>query len=97
MPDPDEKPPREWVAAGAWPDGELRDEAPIEAPLARHVALQLRAVLDAHAAEVLPRPLRDRADAIVGGTSWPDVFLLLELEDALGCRLWPDDVKALGR
>lgn len=85
-------PPRGYLAAGDWPDGELVVEAPPGAEYALHISRVLRDAL----AERSQTDVAERADLsrstlhdIVHGRTWPDVVTLAKLESTLHVRLWP--------
>jgi hypothetical protein len=90
-------PPYSYLERGAWPDGQLRDDAPPSAHIAQALA---RRLLDA----MRESGLSDRAVAILAGCSHPtigrilngtgltDVRTIFSLEVALQTSLWPHDL-----
>lgn len=91
--------PRDFVAAGDYPDAELAADAPVAAVYAQRIAVRLRDAL----AGGNRTAVADRADVsrtalhdIVTGRTFPDVVTLAKLEEVLGVRLWPDPPRRRG-
>lgn len=92
--------PRECVVDGAWPFGELRDDAPPSAAAAQRLVVLLREHMQKPS---LPVPWSARALAAeagvapatvtntLNGVSWCDIDTLARLEQALGASLWDHD------
>lgn len=89
-------PPREYLAAGEWPDGRLKKSAPVAAQYALEVSRRLRAATEdrplaavAEEAAIARSTLYD----LLQGRTWADLQSLAKLETVLGHRLWPDLVR----
>lgn len=79
------------MAAGDWPDGELRADAPYEVRVVLGISRRLR---DAIGGRGL-RSVAVDADVSIGaishllnGKTWGDVVTVARLEQALGVSLW---------
>lgn len=88
-------PPREYLAAGDWPDGRLKTNAPVAAHYALEVSRRLREATDgrplaavAEEAAIARSTLYD----LLQGRTWADLQSLAKLESVLGRRLWPNFV-----
>ena len=86
--------PNSYIAAGRWPGGPLRHNAPPEAHLARAMSLRLRT---AAASWVLTELARTAGISeavlynVLNGSTWGDVVTVARLERALGMTLWGDE------
>lgn len=85
--------PRDYMARGSWPHGELVPGAPVAAHYARWISARLEQLLQGRSqTEVASRAdlARSTVNDIVAGRTWPDIVSLSKLEGVLGARLWPD-------
>lgn len=84
--------PRDWLAAGTWPDGSFNHDAPEDVAVAVAIARALQEALEdrnksrvASDAGIQRSTLYD----ILDGRSWPDTATLAKLERELDRGLWP--------
>ena len=91
--------PRDYIAQGAeWPEGPLKPTAPIEAHLARGIAIKTKRYIEdrfpkskdipdyriAGKVEISPQTLSN----LLNGNTWPDLSTIARLERYLRRRLW---------
>ncbi|MEU0693850.1 helix-turn-helix transcriptional regulator [Streptomyces niveus] len=86
--------PASYLAEGAWPDGQLRADAPVSAVYARAFALRLREVieergLNPYAVERITGVSRRTVERTLKGQVLPDFGAVARLETELGADLWP--------
>lgn len=86
--------PVSYLAAGAWPSGQLVADAPPSASAAQHVARELhRAMTQTRVGQRALATATGVAHTTIGrilaGTVWCDIGTLASLEHALGRTLWP--------
>lgn len=86
------KPPREWLIEGTWPEGAFDPEAPDAVAHAVAVSVALAAALRgknkkavAEEADIVRSTLYD----ILAGNTWADMVTLAKLEACLDATLWP--------
>lgn len=86
------RPPKEWLIAGSWPDGEFDPDAPEVVAHAVAVSVALSTALAgrnkseiATAADIRRSTLYD----ILAGNTWADMVTLAKLESCLETALWP--------
>ena len=86
-------PPAEHLAAGLWPDGTPRTDAPLAVAYAQEIATRLQEALeDRTISDVASQAslARSTIHDLLTGRTWPDIVTLAKLEYELGTRLWPD-------
>ena len=89
--------PNEYLVArdkGKWPDGRLTRTAPPEARLMQALAKRLKAAKGNRTLrkmEDLYGVNRSSLNAILRGTSWPNVPIIIRLETQLDIDLWGDE------
>ncbi|GAA1894294.1 helix-turn-helix domain-containing protein [Streptantibioticus ferralitis] len=86
--------PASYLAEGQWPDGRLRDDAPVSAVYAQAFTRQLRAVigergLNPFAIERTCGVSRRTIERTLKGRTLPDFGAIARLEAALKVDLWP--------
>lgn len=88
-------PPREYLATGEWPDGALRDDAPVSAVYGREFSLRLRRALAAKGdpslrdVERQAGVSRKTVERVLRGEVLPDFGAMARLELWLRADLWP--------
>jgi len=89
--------PREYLARGEWPDGNLKKSAPFEAHKLAEISQRVKAAI---AGRSLRSVAADSGVSIgtlsnlLGGRTWGDVVTLTRLERALDADLWSGGVHA---
>ena len=86
-------PPRVFLATGEWPDGVLRDDAPVAARYALELSRRLRDATEGRALAVVAEDAdiaRSTLYDLLQGRTWADLQTLAKLEVTLGSRLWPE-------
>jgi hypothetical protein len=88
------RPPVEYLASGAWPNGQIHAKAPAETHLAQAMAGRLRIAIGERSvrqvaieAELSPQTVAN----LVQGISWGDMVTIARLERVLGVTLWGDE------
>jgi DNA-binding phage protein len=84
--------PVAFLAEGAWPDGALEEGAPVAAEYVKVISSRLRdALADQNVVDVAARAglARSTIYDVLGGTTWPDIVSIAQLEVTLNARLWP--------
>ena len=83
--------PRDYLASGAWPEGQLKRGAPAEARLLAGIAQRLAEAMEG----TTLRTVSKNADVSLGaisnllnGKTWCDVVTVARLERALEVSLW---------
>ena len=88
------KPPAELV--DRWPDEAAAD---ISVEVARALSLRLRKEMHGRSAREVGRVTKvdhSTVQAILRGTTWPDLMTIARLEAGLGADLWPAGVATAG-
>ena len=86
-------PPRDFLAQGEWPDGVLRDGAPVAARYALELSKNLREATEGRAMAAVAEEAdiaRSTLYDILQGRTWADLQTLAKLEVTLGTQLWPE-------
>ncbi|MEV8389160.1 MULTISPECIES: helix-turn-helix transcriptional regulator [unclassified Streptomyces] len=86
--------PASYLAEGVWPDGRLREDAPVSAVYAQTFARRLRTVigergLNPFAVERITGVSRRTVERTLKGQVLPDFGAVARLETELGVDLWP--------
>ncbi|GAA0899291.1 hypothetical protein GCM10009574_083530 [Streptomyces asiaticus] len=86
--------PASYLADGTWPDGRLREDAPVSAVYAQAFSRRLRAVLEEmglnpFAVERITGVSRRTVERTLKGQVLPDFGAVARLETELGVDLWP--------
>lgn len=87
--------PREYLARGQWPDGDLRGDAPVSAVYGQAFSVRLRQALaergnpSLREAEREAGVSRKTVERTLRGEVLPDFGAMARLESWLGTGLWP--------
>ncbi|WDN54827.1 transcriptional regulator [Streptomyces clavuligerus] len=86
--------PAAYLAEGTWPDGRLRDDAPVSAVYAQAFTRRLRDAigemgLNPFAVERVTGVGRRTVERTLKGLVLPDFGAIARLETGLGADLWP--------
>jgi lambda repressor-like predicted transcriptional regulator len=86
------RPPNGFVSAGTWPVAEIADHhgARVAQALARRLAAAMyERGLSAQRLAALAGVNRQTIANVLGGSGWPDLLTIANLERALEADLWP--------